>query len=379
MLLKPFAVLLAFRLVIPGDASARQTSTFAHACCTPHVRGGGLRNFLLLILLACCVLGGCSGGSSRAASPLTISTASLPEGTLDIPYSQAIQARGGVAPFTWTVTAGTLPQNLTLSRSVTNAATISGTPETTTQTGAFTVEVTDSANQSATQSYTVSIVLEPDTLTLSATSLNFAPPQLIGTTSAAQPEMLTNTGSSEVVISDIALTGTNAADFSQSSTCGSSLAAAASCTINVTFSPSQPGSRSASVTITDNTTGGSRSVTLTGTGVVSGPNATLLPATLSLSCHYRLDPFPVCVCTPNRVPTLSDFGSTDLSITSMTASGAFSQSNTCGTSLGAGDSCTIDIEFSPRNGATTGGSLLVTDNAPGSPQEMSLTETGSCR
>lgn len=338
-----------------------------------------MRNCLLPVLLGSCILiSGCGGGSSQPPS-LTISTASLPNGTLEIPYSQTIQASGGVAPFTWRVSAGALPQNLTLSSSETNTVTISGTPETAIQAAAFTIGVSDSANQSVTQPYTISIVLEPDTLTLSATSLNFASPQLTGTRSGAQPEILTNTGSSEVVISNIALTGANAADFSQSDTCGSSLAAGANCTINVTFTPSQPGPRSASITITDNTTGSPQSAALTGTGTVTGPNATLLPATVSISCHFRLDPFPVCSCIPNQAPTLSDFGSTELSITSITTTGPFSESNTCGTSLGAEDSCTIAVELSTRSAETQTGTLLVTDNAPGSPQEVILTGTTSCQ
>ncbi len=336
-----------------------------------------MKKYFVLLLGGLCLLSGCGGGQS--SPPLTISTASLPNGTLEIPYSQTIRASGGVGPFSWMVSAGTLPQNLTLSGNETNTVTISGTPETAIQAAAFTIEVSDSANQSATQPYTVSIVLEPDTLTLSATSLNFGPPQLIGTMSGAQSEMLTNTGSSEVVISKIALTGTNAADFSQSNTCGSSLAASSNCTINVTFTPSQPGPRSASITISDNTTGSPQSAALTGTGVASGPNATLLPATVSISCQERLDPFPTCSCSANQVPTLSDFGSTDLSITSITTSGAFSESNTCGTSLGAGDSCTIDVELRRGSTGTHSGTLLVTDNAPGSPQEVILTETGSCQ
>jgi hypothetical protein len=144
------------------------------------------------LLVSGAVLSNCGGGSSQPL-PLTISTASLPNGTLEIPYSQTIQASGGVGPFTWTVSAGTLPQNLTLSSSVSNTVTVSGTPGTAVQAAAFTIEVSDSAKQAATQPYTVSIVLEPDTLTFSATSLNFAAPQLIGTMGGAQPEMLTNT------------------------------------------------------------------------------------------------------------------------------------------------------------------------------------------
>ncbi len=191
-----------------------------------------MRNSLLLVLLGSCALSGCGGGSSQQSVPplpLTIGTASLPNGASEIPYSQTIQASGGVGPYAWTVSAGALPLDLTLSGSETNMATISGTPDAAVQAAGFTIEVTDSANQSATQPYTVSIVVEPDTLTFSPASLSFLPrQQLIGSMSAAQTETLTNTGTLEVVISNIALTGTNAG---QSNTCGSSLAAGASCPI----------------------------------------------------------------------------------------------------------------------------------------------------
>ncbi len=186
-----------------------------------------MKKYFSLILCGLCLLSGCGGGSSApplTVTPLVITTASLPNGTEELAYHQTIQASGGVAPFTWTVSAGTLPHNLALSSSVTNTVTISGTPDTAAQGVAFTIKVTDSANQSAAQSYTVSILLEPDTLTLAPSSLSFAP-QLVGARSGAQAETVTNTGTSEVVISNIALTGTNAADFSQSNTCGSSLAA----------------------------------------------------------------------------------------------------------------------------------------------------------
>ena len=179
---------------------------------------------LLLFLYGLTLLSGCGGGSLASFPPLTTSTASLPNGTFDLTYSQMIQASGGVAPFTWTVSAGTLLHTLALSSTATNTMTISGTPDTVAQGVAFTIKVTDSANQSATQSYTVSVLLEPDSLTFAPASLTFGF-QLVGTVSGAQMETLTNTGGSELVITGLSTTGANAADFSQSSACGSSLAA----------------------------------------------------------------------------------------------------------------------------------------------------------
>src|SRR6202022_1614571 len=101
---------------------------------------------------------------------LTISTASLPDGGGGTAYSRAIQATGGVAPFTWVLSAGALPHNLNLDDSTTGTLTISGTPDMQQAAVQFTIAVTDSVNQSATQSYTVNIK-SPSTLTI---GLNFA-------------------------------------------------------------------------------------------------------------------------------------------------------------------------------------------------------------
>jgi Putative Ig domain/Abnormal spindle-like microcephaly-assoc'd, ASPM-SPD-2-Hydin len=332
-----------------------------------------MRNRLLLVLLISCALSGCGGGSSQPQPlPLTISTASLPNATLEIRYTQTIQATGGVGPYTWTVSSGALPPNLTLSSGTTNVVTISGTPQAAAQAAAFTIEVTDSANQSAQQPYTVSIVLEPSTLTFSPPSLSFLPPQqVIGTVSPAQTETLTNTGTSEVVISNIALTGTNEADFGQSNTCGSTLAAGASCTINVTFTPSQLGARSASITITDNTTGSPSSVSLSGVGLTSGPNATLSATSLNFGSQAPGQP------SPAQSITLSNYGTMSLSSVDIAASTNFIETSTCDATLSPGANCAIDVTFTPIQAGSQDGTLSVTDNAADSPQICSLTG-GSC-
>jgi trimeric autotransporter adhesin len=90
----------------------------------------------------------------------------------------------------------------------------------------------------------------PPTLVLAPASLSFGV-SVVETTSSPQVDTLTNDGGSELVINSVAITGTNATDFDESSTCGSSLDAGASCTLNVTFTPTQLGPRSASIIITD--------------------------------------------------------------------------------------------------------------------------------
>jgi hypothetical protein len=71
------------------------------------------------------------------------------------PYSQTIQATGGIPPLVWSVSSGSLPHNLDLG-SASNTAAVAGTPDTP-QTATFSVEVKDAGNQSAVQSYTINI------------------------------------------------------------------------------------------------------------------------------------------------------------------------------------------------------------------------------
>jgi HYDIN/CFA65/VesB family protein len=69
---------------------------------------------------------------------------------------------------------------------------------------------------------------------LSPIDVNFGN-QKVGTKSAVVPFQLTNVGTTALSISKIAITGTNAADFSQTNNCGSSVPAGGSCTIKVIF------------------------------------------------------------------------------------------------------------------------------------------------
>lgn len=311
----------------------------------------------------------CGGGQTNP--PLAITTASLSNGIVQKPYTQTIQSTGGVAPFQWTVSSGSLPHQLVLGNSTLNRVTVSGTPDTPVQAVPFTIKVTDSGGHSAAQPYTVSILLLSDTLTLSPGSLTFAP-QLVGSPSSAKTETLTNIGSSELNIASIGVVGNNAAEFNQiSSTCGSTLVPGASCEIHITFKPSQLGPRSASVAITDNTGGSPQSLALTGTGITPGPNATLSTIEVNFAAQN------MNTTGPAQAITLSNYGTAVLGISSITASADFGESDNCIPSLASAASCTINITFTPAAAGAITGSLSITDNANTSSQTVTLNGTGT--
>jgi hypothetical protein len=103
------------------------------------------------------------------------------------------------------------------------------------------------------------------TAKLSPVSLGFST-RAIGTTSATKKITLTNVGTTTLVVTSIVITGPNAGDFAQTHTCGSSLAAGASCSISVVFKPTGSGTRTAAVSVTDNAAGSPQKASLRGFG-----------------------------------------------------------------------------------------------------------------
>jgi hypothetical protein len=101
-----------------------------------------------------------------------------------------------------------------------------------------------------------------------------------------------------------------------------------------------------------------------------GGTVTLSPTSLNFGNQTVGQP-----SAPQAV-TLSNNQSVSLSITSITTSGDYSQTNNCGSSLPANSSCTINVVFTPTTTGTRTGTLSVTDNGPGSPQTASLTGVG---
>ena len=106
----------------------------------------------------------------------TITTTSLPGGTVGTAYSRTLLASGGTGTLVWSLGLGSLPANLSLS----SAGVISGTP-TGTGTANFTVKVTDSLSLSDTQALSITMVAAPVGPTITTTSDDLASRGTVGT------------------------------------------------------------------------------------------------------------------------------------------------------------------------------------------------------
>ncbi len=195
----------------------------------------------------------------------------------------------------------------------------------------------------------------------------------VGLTSSVKKLTLKNVGTSALTISSIAVTGSEAGDFPETATtCGTSLAASASCTVSVTFKPTTTGARSANLTFADNAVGSPQQVPLSGTGTT----AELTPSSLSFGT------LAVGLTSAVKTVTLKNVGTTALTITSISVTGAeagdfLKTATTCGSSLAAGASCTLSLTFKPTTTGARSANLTFADSAAGSPQRVPLSGTGT--
>ena len=193
--------------------------------------------------------------------------------------------------------------------------------------------------------------------TLPTTPLTFAN-QVVGTTSTAQPITLTNNGAAPLGSLSIGTTG----DFAETNDCGTSLAVSASCTINVTFTPTTIGSRPGSVSVTDDAAGSPQSIGLSGTGIA--PQVQLLPSSLDFGIQA------VGTTSPPQTVKLTNVGTSTLNISSIAATGDYAQTNNCGTTVAVNASCTITVTFTPAAVGSQNGTVTITDDALGSTQQV---------
>jgi phospholipase C len=159
--------------------------------------------------------------------------------------------------------------------------------------------------------------------------------------------------------------------FTEQNNCGT-IYPGAYCNIYAVFQPTTTGTQTATITIKDklgqNGQINTHTINLTGVGTdlsVSPSGIVAFPAT------------PVGTTSKARTITLSNIGTTPVSITNINLTGNFAQTNNCGTSIPANGNCTINVTFTPQAPGATPGTLTITDSDPGSPQVITLTGGGA--
>ena len=199
--------------------------------------------------------------------------------------------------------------------------------------------------------------------------------QGVGLKSLAQGVKITNSGSLPVTLNNFAISGTNAGDFAiDANSCGANLAAATSCTVGVTFTPSATGARTGKLIITDNVPGSPQSIALSGTGEASQKMLTTSATAVAFGSI-------VLGTTAVESLTVTNAANTSVTIASYAVNGsnagefAVSQ-NTCssldGNIIPAGASCKIFLTFAPAAIGVRCAALAITSDASGSPLIVQL-------
>jgi len=195
--------------------------------------------------------------------------------------------------------------------------------------------------------------------------------------------MVTNSGTAPSTLAaanPVSLAGANASDFAigAGTTCVANFvltAAGGSCSVTLTFTPGALLARTATLNVADDAPGSPQMDTLNGTGTQPGVNLS--------AANVAFGTVDVSVMMPAPAVTLTNSGTGPLTITSFTFIGAnpgdFSQVNTCPTTpntLAAGANCTITPSFKPTTAGARAATIVITDNAAGSPHTITLGGSG---
>ncbi len=201
------------------------------------------------------------------------------------------------------------------------------------------------------------------TAALSPPSLSFSPQQ-VQTASAPQLIQVSNTGRLNLNISSITIAG----DFSETDTCaGQSIGAEGTCSIHVTFNPTQTGAEQGTLTVDANVSGGQLTAALNGTGLAPA-DVVLTPSSLTFPLTN------VGAQSAAQTITVANTGGTSASLSSEAVSGDFAiVGNTCAASLATDTSCTLSIVFAPAGSGTRSGTLTIADSLGSQTAQLSGT------
>ncbi|MFZ3216832.1 MAG: choice-of-anchor D domain-containing protein [Candidatus Acidiferrales bacterium] len=211
-------------------------------------------------------------------------------------------------------------------------------------------------------------------LSVTPAALSFGT-QPVGVTSGFQTVTVANVGSAQLNLTSIAVTGSNSTNFGfyvkGTSPCpypSGALAAGTSCTISVDFMPQGNGPVSATLAISDNAAGSPQSVALSGTGGTAG--ISVAPTSLNFASQT------IGAASTAQVVNISNTGTSAVAMTISiggTNPGDFAETDNCSQSpLGGGKSCVMNVTFAPTQTGNRSAVLQIFDDAPRSPQVVTL-------
>jgi len=209
-------------------------------------------------------------------------------------------------------------------------------------------------------------------LAFSPASLKF-PRRAVGTTSPPDVVTASNEFPLAVTVKKVVTSG----DFAQTNTCPalpSTLAPGASCTVSVTFTPTQSGTRTGRLTIVDSAPANPQSVGLVG----AATDISLSVTRLSFGSHkVGTTTGAGSVTATNVGSVVVNFTGSGIALAGADPSDFIISANACGPSLASGASCTVSIEFKPTTQGTRTATLDFNDDGGGSPQKVALSGTGT--
>ena len=313
--------------------------------------------------------------TTASASPSSLTFAAQAGGTSSNPQAVTVTNTGTayLAP-TFNATSGDFTMNGSMAGGCQSNSVAPG--------GSCTINVSFSPTQAGTRSGALSIggnLSTPNlTVSLSGTgiasgavsftqgTLTFSTAILVGSSSAPEPATINNSSSTA-----ISFTYAVSGPFTVVNQCaGSVIPANGMCPLLVTFTPTQAGAASGSITLTDAAANSPQSLTLSGTGIPYGP-VSFTQSTLAFSTAIEVG------STSAALPaTINNSSSTAISFT-FAVSGPFTLVNQCaGSVIPANGSCPLSVSFTPTQSGAATGALTLTDAAANSPQTVTLSGTG---
>ncbi len=202
-------------------------------------------------------------------------------------------------------------------------------------------------------------------LTASATTLSFG--NVSVGNNATQTLTFTNTGTGTVNISSASISGAGFAAVGGSPL--SAISVGQSGTIQIQFAPPSAGAVTGSLSIASDAANSPLTISLTGTG--TQPGLTISPASLNFG-NVTVGQ------SSTQAVQLTNSGNVNVVVNLATLSGSgFTMSGlSLPATLTAGQSLSFSVQFAPTAGGGVAGSIVFTDNAPGSPQTLSLSGSG---